>query len=299
MSEKGKASHFQEVYTKKSLVLKSRRGAVGETWWSKRFVRALEGITADSRLSRGKSYARNGYVSSIRYQAGVVQATVRGSMRTPYKVTITFRDYTDDEWESVFDGMAGQAIITARLLSGEMPEELEEVFASAGLSLFPKSYHDIITTCSCPDWENPCKHIAAVYYILTEWFDENPFFLFGLRGMGREELLDTLRKKREAATVADAGAKAEIVPADENEATDAVCTPAAFSPEDYLRNFWKAGPDLDSFALRFNDESVPAIRQLGDSPFTLGGKNLSERLLPVYPAAQKYARDLAKMERSR
>ncbi len=281
------------VYLKKSPVLKSTRGAVGETWWSKRFVRALEDISDSPRLSRGKRYARNGSVTSIRYQAGVVQAKVRGSMRTPYDVTITFRDYDSDEWESVIDGMAGQAIIAARLLSGEMPEELEEVFTSAGLSLFPRSDDDIVTTCSCPDWANPCKHIAAVYYILAEWFDENPFFLFGLRGMGREEVLEALRKRRSAVAVAGTDVPAEGV------VEDAVCAHPAFSPEDYLRNFWKAGSDLDLFEFRFYDEPVPAIRRLGSAPFTLGGKDLSERLLPVYPVARKYALGLTDMEKDR
>lgn len=270
------------IYMKKSPVLKSRRGAVGETWWSKRFVQALEEISVSSRLSRGKSYARNGRVSSIRYQSGVVIAGVRGSMRSPYMVTISFRNYNSEEWESVIDGMAGQAIIAARLLSGEMPEELEGVFKSAGLSLFPESDDDIVTQCSCPDWENPCKHIAAVYYILAEWFDENPFFLFGLRGMGREEVLDALRERR--------GAVAE-------PAVESVCEKTVLPQKDYLQNFWKAGSDLDLFEFRFHDEPVPVIRQFGSSPFKLGGKNLSERIEPVYPAARKYALGLTEMEK--
>ena len=307
------------VFLKKSPALKSKRGAVGETWWSKRFVQTLEEICDAPRLSRGKSYARNGYVSSIRYQDGVVEAKVRGSMRTPYTVIITFRDYRSEEWESVIDGMAGQAIISARLLSGEMPEELEGVFTSVGMSLFPESDDDIETTCSCPDWANPCKHVAAVYYILAEWFDENPFFLFGLRGMERVELLDALRKRRSAVAGAGAGAGTDLeagagagtdhefgagtdAPAEEmapNEVPGAVCAPDTFSPEDYLQNFWKTRADLDSFAFRFHDAPVPAIRQLGLSPFTLGGKNLSERLLPVYPVARKYALGLTEMEKDR
>ncbi len=296
-AKKNSSDSGNGVFLKKSPVLKSKRGAVGETWWSKRFVRALEEISDAPRLSRGKSYARNGYVSSIRYQDGVVQAKVRGSMRTPYTVTITFRDYNSEEWESVVEGMAKQAIIAARLLSGEMPEELEEVFASAGLSLFPQSDDDIETTCSCPDWANPCKHIAAVYYILAEWFDENPFFLFGLRGMEREDMLDALRKRRSAAAGAGTDVPAEDVV--ENGVEDAVCAHPAFSPEDYLQNFWKTRSDLDSFVFRFHDASVPAIQQLGRSPFMLGGKNLSDRLDPVYPAARKYALGLTEMENGR
>lgn len=290
MAGRDRESLSREEFQKKSPVLKSRRGAVGKTWWSKRFVQSLEKYSDSARLGRGKRYARNGYVASIKYHGGVVQAKVKGSMRTPYTVTITFRDYSEAEWDSVIDRMAGQAIIAAQLLSGEMPEELEEVFTSAGLSLFPKSRKDIITTCSCPDGANPCKHIAAVYYILAEWFDENPFFLFGLHGMGREEMLGLLRERRGA--VADA-----MTAAVTEEPPDVVTgTSDSFLQKDDLRTFWKAGPDLDSFEFRFHDAPVPALRQLGRSPFQLGGKDLSERLLQVYPAARKYACSLTGME---
>ncbi len=289
--------HPKAVYGKENPVLKSRRGAVGETWWSKEFIRALERISVSSRLSRGKSYARTGKVSLIEYYPGVVVAEVRGSRSRPYTVSIAFRHYSSEEWESVIDGMAGQAIIAARLLSGDMPDELEGVFKSAGLSLFPESRKDIITHCSCPDWENPCKHIAAVYYILAEWFDDNPFLLFGLRGMEREEVLEELRKRRGRASVTGEPA--------ENAAENTVKVPGSEktdsetqSQEEYIRNFWKAGSDLDSFEFNFNDDSVSALRQLGESPFKLGGKNLSERLESACFTARKYALELAGLDKN-
>ncbi|MEA2035054.1 MAG: SWIM zinc finger family protein [Euryarchaeota archaeon] len=285
------------IYGKTNPVLKSRRGAVGETWWSKEFIRALERISVSSRLTRGKSYARTGKVSLIQYYPGIVEAQVRGSRSRPYTVTITFEEYSSEDWEKAIDGMAGQAIIAARLLSGDMPDELEGVFKSAGLSLFPKSRKDIITHCSCPDWENPCKHIAAVYYILAEWFDDNPFLLFGLRGMEREEVLEELRKRRGRAFVADEPAETAAVNTVEvpgSEKTD-LKTP---SQEEYIRNFWKAGSDLDSFEFHFNDSSVPALKQLGESPFKLGGKNLSERLESASFTARKYALKLAGLDKN-
>lgn len=296
MTQRDRESLYREKFQKNNPILKSRRGKVGETWWSKRFVASLENISVSSRLARGKSYARNGYVASITYHGGVVKAKVRGSRRTPYTVTITFCDYTDDEWDSLIDGMAGQAIIAARLLAGEMPEELEEVFAAAGLPLFPRSEGDIITTCSCPDWENPCKHIAAVYYILAEWFDENPFFLFGLWGMGREEMLGLLRELRGAAAGDGSGSPAEDDVTADDARTGTLQAPEGFLSEDDIRHFWKVGPELDSFKFRFHDAPVPAIQQLGSSPFMLGRKNLSERLLPVYPAAREYAYNMTGMK---
>jgi uncharacterized Zn finger protein len=84
--------------------------------------------------------------------------------------------------------MASQAIFAAKLLSGEMPQNIEEAFAEAKVSLFPTSEQDLDTECSCPDWANPCKHIAAVYYLLAERFDEDPFLIFKLRGEPRKRL---------------------------------------------------------------------------------------------------------------
>ena len=83
--------------------------------------------------------------------------------------------------------LSQQVIFTAKLLAGEMPQDIEQAFTDAGLSLFPAQSKDLDTECSCPDWSNPCKHIAAVYYLLGEEFDRNPFLIFKLRGMEREE----------------------------------------------------------------------------------------------------------------
>ena len=75
-----------------------------------------------------------------------------------------------------------------------MPAEIEEVFADCGTPLFPKSARDLDMTCSCPDWEVPCKHLAAVCYVLAEAFDDDPFAMLAWRGKGRDELLAALRR---------------------------------------------------------------------------------------------------------
>src|SRR5207249_770289 len=117
---------------------------------------------------------------------------VQGSFPQPYKITIKVKELTPKDWQKLAQTLSTQAIFAARLLAGEMPQEIEQVFKDAGLSLFPEKLRDLETDCSCPDWSNPCKHIAAVYYLLGEEFDRDPFLLFKLRGLSREELVEKL-----------------------------------------------------------------------------------------------------------
>jgi uncharacterized Zn finger protein len=93
----------------------------------------------------------------------------------------------------VEQALAAQALFRARLLAGEMPPEIEEVFAACGTPLFPRSARDLDMSCSCPDWGVPCKHLAAVCYVLAEAFDLDPFGILAWRGRGRDELLAALR----------------------------------------------------------------------------------------------------------
>ena len=92
----------------------------------------------------------------------------------------------------MLDALGRQALFVAKLLAGEMPQDIEPVFREVGLSLFPAKLGDLETDCSCPDWSNPCKHIAAAYYLLGEEFDRDPFLIFTLRGLGRDALLARL-----------------------------------------------------------------------------------------------------------
>ena len=145
------------------------------------------------RLSRGRSYARRGQVLNIDEKDGEIRARVQGSRRAPYKVRISLNVLDDMAWDRVLDVLADQAIFTAQLLAGEMPAGIEEAFTAAGTSLFPVSGRELDTDCSCPDWSNPCKHIAAVYFLLGEAFDDDPFMLFRLRGRTETQILAELR----------------------------------------------------------------------------------------------------------
>ena len=182
---------------------KSQRGSFGSTWWATRWIQALERLMDAGRLSRGRSYARGGQVLNLDIGAGRVAARVQGSRATPYKIAVELAPLTDDQWARAIDAMAEQAIFAAKLLNGEMPPDIEEAFKQANVALFPVSGSDLRTSCSCPDYANPCKHIAAVYLLLGERFDADPFLLFHLRGRSKEQIMAAMRARRAANAVAE------------------------------------------------------------------------------------------------
>lgn len=132
----------------------------------------------------------------------MVTAQVQGSRKRPYQVRIGITAFGKADWAKLEGQLAGNAWYLAKLLAGEMPEDIETVFDSVGLSLFPSDTGDLSLDCSCPDWEVPCKHLAAVFYLLAESFDADPFAILAWRGREREDLLDNLRAARSPGTPA-------------------------------------------------------------------------------------------------
>ena len=189
------------------LKARSTRGAIGHTWWSGRFIAVLESIIVGGRLERGRNYARRGQVISLDVAAGMVSALVQGSRVQPYRVQIGLKAFTKREWAQLERALADSAWYSAKLLAGEMPEDIEDVFGMLGLALFPASSAELGMRCSCPDWEVPCKHIAAVFYLLAEAFDDDPFRILAWRGRDREELLAGLHAARAASEAGPATAR--------------------------------------------------------------------------------------------
>ena len=184
---------------------KSRRGAIGEQWWSRRFIGVLEASGLSGRLARGRSYARAGQVLDFTLSQGKVTALVQGSRPRPYEVRLGVLPLTKPQWRRVQERLASQALFRAKLLAGEMPHEIEDVFAECGTPLFPRSATDLDMRCTCPDWGVPCKHLAAVCYVLAEEFDRDPFAMLAWRGQARDDLLAALREVRSAARSPAAG----------------------------------------------------------------------------------------------
>lgn len=181
---------------------RSARGAIGESWWSRRFLAVLESSALGSRLTRGRSYARAGQVLALDVRPGVVTATVQGSRAHPYTATIGLAPVPGPAWDRVEHILAGQAVHCARLLAGEVPTDLVEAFAEAGAALFPTGVAELALRCDCPDPQVPCKHLAATCYLLAESFDTDPFVLLHWRGRDRAALLTRLRELRDAGTPA-------------------------------------------------------------------------------------------------
>lgn len=252
----------------------SKRGAFGESWWAKRWIAVLESFDIGARLNRGRSYARKGQVMNVDIDKGSVRAKVQGSSSRRYRITIEIKALTERDWKKLAQALSAEAVFAAKLLAGEMPQEIEQVFKRAGLSLFPAKLRDLQTDCSCPDWSNPCKHIAAVYYLLGEEFDRDPFLLFRLRGMSREELIELL-------DMTGAG----VAPGPQTHPT------AAEAPRELLaadvETFWRGG---DLPADLFGEVKAPPVnaalpKRLGNFPFWRGTERFLEALEPVYTQA--------------
>lgn len=276
----GWAERTEPRTVKGGIKAQSRRGTFGESWWAKRWISVLDSLDIGARLRRGRSYARRGQVVSIDVAKGKVTAEVQGSRPAPYEVEIAVKRLSGEEWRKVAAALSSQALFAAKLLASEMPQEIETVFTDAGVSLFPKKLKDLETSCSCPDWSNPCKHVAAVYYLLGEEFDRDPFLIFTLRGMTRDELVGQLGA---AAEPPEPGVAVAAEPAAEPEPL--VAEPSAF---------WGGGDIPEGVLGEVRTPPVAAAlpRRLGGFPFWRGATPFLEALEPVYARASERALDV-------
>lgn len=165
-------------------------------WWGEKFIEALEKFTDSSRLGRGRGYARNGKIIEHSISKGKIVAKVKGSINPyfgvykepKYNTTIEIKTFSAKDWESIIKTLSSNAGFISKLLVNEIPENIDEVFSKIGLNLLPNKTSDFKTNCSCPDYANPCKHIAGVYYLVASEFDRDPFLIFELRGLTKEDL---------------------------------------------------------------------------------------------------------------
>ena len=255
---------------KGGLKAQSKRGDFGKTWWGIRWIRTLESSRIGARLGRGKSYARSGQVLFIDIEAGKILSEVQGSSRSAYEVDIRLKPYTPSAWKKFMHSLQEQPFYAARLLAGDIPPEFADMLTEAGLSLFPERDGDLETECDCPDWSNPCKHIAAVCYLLAEEFDRDPFLLFELRGMTRERMLHTL--------TGDGLAKEAELVEDRPRAKENVMPDA---------QFWTEGELPDDLFGEVRRPPTPAAlpKRLGKFPFWRAEEALSDVMVPLYKKA--------------
>jgi uncharacterized Zn finger protein len=264
---------------------KSKRGSIGDTWWSKRWVSVLESFGWSNRLERGRRYARKGQVLEFELSAGKVKATVQGSVKKPYSVTIEITPITEKAWDHVTEEMSQKAIFAAKLLAGEMPDDIEEAFEAEDISLFPEKPKDIKTHCSCPDSANPCKHIAALYYILAEEFDRDPFMIFKLRGRTKDEIISALRHKRTD----------KSLPEPEGLPGGTELKEVALS----MDHFWE-GKESESFSVNISppDVSAAVIKRLGTPQFWDSKDDFVEKMGGYYEEISRRAIETAYCEQT-
>ncbi len=172
------------------------------TWWGQQFIEALERFTDPARLGRGRSYAHGGRILSHEIKGGKVSAKVRGSINPYfgvyeepiYTTTVALEPISRANWTRVIAELSAWAAPVTKLLLNEMPDDIDETFGRLGLHLLPGGQGDFTTRCSCPDWANPYKHVAGVCCLLASALDQDPFLLFELRGLARDQLRVELEK---------------------------------------------------------------------------------------------------------
>ena len=220
----------------------------------------------------------------------MVTAQVQGSRRRPYSVEIGVDTLCAPDWRKLGEALMRRPIFAAMLLVGRMPENIEEVFQQAELSLFPESSDDLATDCTCPDWSNPCKHVAAVYLLLGEEFDRDPFLIFKLRGADRDELLGLAG--RDTGTDRPASNDVDRLIPGGRDSAQLSSEPLPAHPGD----FW-GQEDSEADYDAPEPASVPAVaaalpKRLGRFPFWRGEHDFIAFLEQVYSQATPAGRDV-------
>lgn len=245
------------------------------TWWGKVFIEALESFTDAGRLQRGRSYANGNKVKSFDINGNQITAVVRGSINPyfgvykepTYIISIEIKPIDQPKWNLLINKLSSNASIISRLLLNEVPENIESSFSELRLHLLPYSRQDFKTNCSCPDYANPCKHIAGVYYLVASQLDENPFLLFELRGLSKSELQQKLAQTTLGKILSEE-LNAQEVPADHSASLYTKVGKQSLKKKPSNKEFWLGKKRLPQTIDIPNVNSIPAItiKKQGDFP---------------------------------
>lgn len=233
------------------------------SWAAARLVRLLESVAEGARLVEGLEYAKLGQTARMNFDQGMITATVQGRIDKPYRASLSMSTYSEAQWIGVVQAMSDQAMYAAKLLAGELPASIEDLFAPVGLKLFPSEPADLTPACTCGDEQRWCKHICCMTYLLAEKFAGDPFLIFLLRGIPGEDLLEKIRQRR-----AIAGAVGGTVPVYAAR-VPGVSDISAPGLDECVEHFWESGPELEQFDAPMDKPQVthPLLRRLGPSPF--------------------------------
>jgi uncharacterized Zn finger protein len=258
--------------------INATRGPVARTPWSARFLAVVEATGVGGRLARGRTYARRGQTVSLTVDAGAATARVQGSAARPYRARIGVATLPKAQWTAVLDALAADASLTAALLAGDLPREVEDTFAAQGVALLPSGHRDLTMDCTCPDATIPCKHLAAVCYLLAERFDADPFDLLTLRGRDRDTVLDELRARR---THAPTG-RSPAAPLAGDRPDKIWAADVDPLPRD-ARAFY-TGPGLPDLPIGPRTPPDALLDQVPALPLAVRGRDAVELLRPLYRA---------------
>ena len=280
----------------------------GSNWWSRRWIEILEGSIDSVRLARGRSYARRGQVVDIEIEPGLVTASVQGTRKKPYQIRLGFEVLSDEAKSLLLFRFRERSSFAARLLAGEMPEEMERVFKEAGVGLFPSKSALRRFKCSCPDDAVPCKHIIAVLLLLAEVFDDDPFLLLKLRGVNREVLINLL-------TLETPGDNEDITYEDDEVREDAdgsvIRGGSDNSAENFTDNYGNCqelssyakwyGEDVPEFKYNIeeNERRIAALEIINDFPFWRGELPFRQSLSQYYERAANSAEEILTGEKKK
>ena len=246
--------------------IKAQTKKFGNQWWAARWLESIETFGPSKRVARGRSYARKGQVLELHFEPGRISATVQGSRDTPYKVEIFLCRMTDEIEAMLVRDLQTEPIFAATLLIGELHPDVDRLFRKFDFPLFPTKEEGLQSTCSCPDAGNPCKHIAAVYYLISLELERDPFLLFHLRGIAREKLVS--RQKRLFA----AAESHELLPAD---------------PQQFWRSPRVKEIPVASVSPLQKTEKPAFLQRVGSFPFWRGEQNFLETLEKIYELARE------------
>lgn len=270
------------------------------TWWGQRFIAALEAFTDPARLARGRGYANESRIKDWKLEKGAVTAKIRGNVNPyygvyeepEYRTKIALKAIPAEDWALLIRHLGSRAAFVSRLLLNEVPDSIEKPFQTLDLHFLPHSAKDMTTSCSCPDYYNPCKHIAGLCYFLAAQLDRDPFLLFELRGLRREELFRQLRATPlgKALAAAQEQEAAPFAPADRYfTRPEPVTLP---EPADW-RSFWEGGKRLPDSLEPTGAAPIPAllVRKGGDFPeFWAKEQPFPATMAAVYEAIRKRAK---------
>jgi uncharacterized Zn finger protein len=252
-------------------------------WWGAAWVEKMQRLAESRRFGEGEEFARRGFVQQLGFNGRTITALVKGKVEPEYTVRISFDPFSRDQWERLIGEVRDREALRAAIGAGDLPLELQTAFAKAKLRFMPERYVDLHVECACPDWLKPCRHLVAVWLKFASEFDRDPFLVFQIRGLQRDELPGLLGAR-----------EPEVVAAPEPEEVPEVVIPLALEslPAD-PEAFWSAPALPEGFAdsperLPGDDDIFerlgswqgvePQLRQIYDAVYDLAGL-----LLPSEP----------------